>query len=99
MIHKKVKKEIKEVESVETLTECDICKKRVEGSYRPNWAEKKGEYYDREYSEINYEEGQQYSGEDGCMTKYETHVCVECFKSKVRPALEALGCQFHETDL
>ena len=29
----------------------------------------------------------------------ELDVCLECFKTKVRPAIEALGCELTETEV
>jgi hypothetical protein len=97
VIIKNTKKEVKEVVTTEVQTECDICKKRVAGYYQPNWAEK-GDFYAVGNTKISYHDGHIYPGGDCTGDKFEAHVCVECFVSKVRPALEAIGVVFHEVD-
>lgn len=77
---------------VETRIVCDFCNREL------NQVSQQADRYD--YSRIkldakigsNYPEGDYRKG-------YVIDCCVDCFFSKVKPAIEALGVEWHEYDV
>lgn len=88
--------EQKTVTRVETTVRrtCDLC--GVEAPCSWTWSREAN--WKRDETTIEVLTGDVWP-EGDCRTRRWVDVCPSCFAAKVVPAIEALGCKFHEEDV
>lgn len=67
---------------------CDICGLKSDSQY--SWPDQ--DEFEVGEVEIRFKEGVNYGSDGGSGTEYNPDICPKCFKEKVIPALEGLGC-------
>lgn len=96
-IHRKERKPVEQDVVVESAAVCDLCARRQDHGGRTsvydlgvNWT-RTG--HDVDEVTIGHRWGSHYPEGDFTQAVF-TDCCGACFRDKVRPALEALGCKF-----
>lgn len=91
------KKEIPKERIKTVATICDLCGEDVDDVKRET--ETGGGVFDGTEVEIEAKVGRIYPNGDGDRKVFEIDCCIVCFMEKVKPAIEALGCQFRQRDI